>query len=190
MGMGEPLQNYEEVMRALEIVSDRGGLNVGPSRICVSTVGVVPGIVRMAEERRPYALAVSLHAAEDAERSALLPVNQRWPLAELLDACRRYSELTQKRIIFSWTLIEGRNDSAEHAQRLARLLRGMQAHVNLIRLNATGGFPGTSASDRAAEAFRAVVQEAGLPCTIRQYRGVDVAAGCGQLSTSRRSRSA
>ncbi len=181
MGMGEPLHNYDEVMQALAIVSDRGGLNIGPNRITVSTVGLVPAILRMAQEAQPYHLAVSLHGMNDEERSALLPVNRRWPLAELLDACRVYIETTGRRIVFGWTLIEGRNDSPEHARRLGRLLSGIHAHVNLIRLNPTQGFDGTTPANAAADAFRDVIRDAGFPCTIRQHRGIDVAAGCGQL---------
>jgi 23S rRNA (adenine2503-C2)-methyltransferase len=185
MGMGEPLQNYDALMQALEIITDSMGLGIGPSRITLSTVGVVPGILRLAREKRPYGLAVSLHAATDPERSALLPINQRWPLAELLDACREYSALTQRRIFFSWTLIEGQNDSADHAQRLGSLLQGLNAHVNLIPLNPTSKFHGGPPDFSVADRFRQRVQATGLPCTIRQYRGIDVAAGCGQLSASR-----
>src|SRR6185436_5589515 len=107
---GEPLHNYEAVMTALEIITDRRGLNIGPSRITISTVGVVPGILRLAEESRPYHLAVSLHGVTDDERSALVPVNERWPLAELLNACRSYTQTTGRRIFFQWTLIAGKND--------------------------------------------------------------------------------
>lgn len=185
MGMGEPLHNYDGVMHALGIISDRGGLNLGPARISISTVGVVPGILRMAEERQPYNLAVSLHAATDAERTALVPMNQRWPLADLLGACRQYTTRTGRRIFFAWTLIEGRNDSSEHARQVADLLSGLNAHLNLIRLNPTRGFDGRTAGAEAAAAFQALIQAAGIPCTIRQFRGLDVAAGCGQLKATR-----
>jgi 23S rRNA (adenine2503-C2)-methyltransferase len=181
--MGEPLHNYDEVMQALAIVSDRGGLNIGPSRITVNTVGVVPGILRMAEEGQPYNLGVSLHGSTEAERAALVPVSARWPLDELLAACRTYNAHTGRKIFFAWTLIDGVNDTADHATRLAGLLQGLAAHVNLIRLNATAGYGGVDASDEAASRFRSVIQVTGLPCTIRQRRGIDVAAGCGQLST-------
>lgn len=185
MGMGEPLHNYDPVMRALEIVSERGGLNIGPSRITISTVGLVPGILRLAQERRPYHLAVSLHGVTDEERSALVPINQRWPLAELLQACREYTRATERHILFGWTLIEGRNDTPSHAQKLAALLKEIPAHVNLIRLNPTRGFDGKTSAEVSAEAFQKVIQAAGIPCTIRQHRGIDVDAGCGQLSVSR-----
>ncbi len=185
MGMGEPLHNYDSVMQALEIVSERGGLNIGPSRITISTVGLVPGILRLAQERRPYHLAVSLHGVTDEERSALVPINQRWPLAELLEACREYTRATGRHILFGWTLIEGRNDTPAHARKLATLLEGIPAHVNLIRLNPTGGFDGKTSAEVSAEAFQKVIQGGGIPCTIRQHRGIDVDAGCGQLSVSR-----
>ncbi len=181
MGMGEPLHNYDAVMTALEIISDRGGLNIGPSRISISTVGVVPGILRMAAERRPYLLAVSLHGATEEERSALVPASRRWPLAELMDACRTYVAQTGQHIFFEWTLIAGTNDSPAQAERLAKLLAGLDSHVNLIPLNPTGGFAGTAADSDAAKVFQKVLQASGIPSTIRQRRGIDVAAGCGQL---------
>ncbi len=181
MGMGEPLHNYEAVMTALKIISDRGGLNIGPSKITISTVGVVPGILRLADEKRPYHLAVSLHGATEAERAALVPVSQRWPLAELMNACRTYFAQTGRRIFFEWTLIAGANDSPAQAERLGKLLIGLDAHVNLIPLNPTGGFTGTATSLDAAKSFQKVLQAAGIPSTIRQRRGIEVAAGCGQL---------
>lgn len=185
MGMGEPFHNYDAVMEALRIISDSRGLNITPSRITVSTVGVVPGIIRFAEEQARFNLAVSLHATTDEERSALVPVNQRWPLSELLDACRYYLKCSGQRLFFGWTLIEGRNDSPEHARQIVKLIQGMDAHVNLIRLNPTTGFDGVTPGQSAAETFRQVIQDAGFPCTIRQHRGIDVAAGCGQLKAAR-----
>jgi len=181
MGMGEPLHNYEAVMAALEIITDRRGINIGPAHITISTVGVVPGILRLAEEQQPYGLAVSLHGASEEERAALVPVSRRWPLAELVGACREYGQRTGRRIFFEWTLIAGRNDSIETAQRLATLLSGIDAHINLIPLNPTGNYSGLAASTEAVGAFQHVLREAGFPATIRQRRGIDVAAGCGQL---------
>jgi len=181
MGMGEPLHNYDAVMTALDIITDRRGLNLGPSKITISTVGVVPGILRLAEEKRPYHLAVSLHGATEAERAALVPISQRWPLAELMAACETYFAKTQRRIFFEWTLIAGQNDSPAQANRLVALLQGLDAHVNLIPLNPTGGFAGTATQSDAAKKFKQVLQAAGIPSTIRQRRGIDVAAGCGQL---------
>lgn len=181
MGMGEPLHNYDAVMTALDIITDRRGLNIGPGRITISTVGVVPSILRLAEERRPYHLAVSLHGATDSERAALVPAGRRWPLPKLIDACREYSKRTERRIFFEWTLIAGSNDSPGQAERLAALLQGLDAHINLIPLNPTGGFAGTPTQTDAAKAFQQVLKDAGFPSTIRQRRGIDVAAGCGQL---------
>lgn len=181
MGMGEPLHNYDAVMTALEIITDRRGLNIGPGRITISTVGVVPGILRLAAERRPYHLAVSLHGVTEAERSALVPASHCWPLAELMAACHTYFAQTGRRIFFEWTLIAGANDSPAQADRLATLLTGLDAHVNLIPLNPTRGFAGTATQSDAAKAFQKTLQAAGIPSTIRQRRGIDVAAGCGQL---------
>ena len=184
MGMGEPLHNYTAVMQALDAISSVRGINIGPSKISISTVGVVPGILRMAAEGRPYRLAVSLHGSTEAERAALVPVSKQWSLAELTAACRTYGVLTGKRIFIEWTLVAGRNDSLETAERLAALLRGMDVHINLIPLNPTSGFSGTPST--AGHAFQRVLRAAGFPCTLRQRRGIDVAAGCGQLQAAKR----
>jgi 23S rRNA (adenine2503-C2)-methyltransferase len=184
MGMGEPLHNYDNVMRALEIITDTRAANIGAAKISISTVGVVPGIRRMAEEKSPYNLAVSLHAATDAERTALVPANKRWPLAELIAACRHYSEKTGRRIFFEWTLIEGKNDGEHQARQVAALLQGLNAHVNLIPLNPTAGYAGAPSATPAGQNFHRIIQQAGFPCTFRQRRGIDVAAGCGQLAAS------
>ncbi|NJK90920.1 MAG: 23S rRNA (adenine(2503)-C(2))-methyltransferase RlmN [Blastochloris sp.] len=181
MGMGEPLHNYEAVMQALEIVTDRRGMNLGPGNITLSTVGVIPGIRRMAEEQRPYHLAVSLHGAREEIRSALVPVSRRWPLDELIEACRFYGERTERRIFFEWTLIEGANDSLEQADELAELLQGIPAHINLIPLNPTSAYAGQATSCGPVQAFKGRLKERGYVCTVRQRRGIDVAAGCGQL---------
>jgi 23S rRNA (adenine2503-C2)-methyltransferase len=130
-------------------------------------------------EPKPYRLAVSLHAASQAERHALVPVAGKWPLAALMDACRHYGTSTGRRIFFEWTLVAGRNDSTEVAERLVALLDGIDAHVNLIPLNPTDGFDG--GASRAGHAFQQVLRAAGIPATLRQRRGIDVAAGCGQL---------
>lgn len=181
MGMGEPLANYDAVIQALNIITDARGANISPGRISVSTVGVVPGILRLAEEKQLFNLTVSLHAVNDQERTALVPVNHRWPLSDLTEACKSYTAQTGRRIIFGWTLIEGHNDTPEIAQRLVDLLRGMDAHINLILLNPTREFSGRASTSAAAEAFQTIIQKAGFPCTIRQRRGIDVDAGCGQL---------
>ena len=184
MGMGEPLHNYDSVMHALDAISNRSGIGIGPSKISISTVGVVPGILRLAKEGRPYRLAVSLHGSTEEERAALVPASKRWSLALLMDACRKYGEVTGRRIFFEWTLIAGKNDSAETAGRLAELLEGMDAHINLIPLNPTGGFAGSESN--SGHAFQKILIAAGFPCTFRQRRGIDVAAGCGMLKADKR----
>jgi 23S rRNA (adenine2503-C2)-methyltransferase len=186
MGMGEPLHNYDSVLKALGTISDVRGPSIGPSRISISTVGVVPGILRLAEEGWKYRLAVSLHGSNEEERSALVPASKKWNLAELIATCRSYCETTGRRIFFEWTLIAGVNDSPETAARLAKLLEGIDSHVNLIPLNPTGGFDGTPAAQGSGLAFQRVLRDAGFPCTFRQRRGIDVAAGCGQLRAERR----
>lgn len=183
MGMGEPLHNYESVMLALGTLSDRRGASIGPTKIAISTVGVVPSILRLAEEQRPYRLAVSLHGSTEEERSALVPASKKWPLHALIDACKTYGVMTGKRIFFEWTLIAGKNDSRETAERLVTLLQGIDAHINLIPLNPTGGFSGNQ-SDGGSE-FQKVLIAGGFPCTFRQRRGIDVAAGCGMLKAAK-----
>jgi 23S rRNA (adenine2503-C2)-methyltransferase len=183
MGMGEPLHNIDAVLKALHIISDVRGIGIGPSKIAISTVGVVPGIERLADENSPYRLAVSLHGSTEEERSALVPASKRWPLGMLIDACRDYGRKTGKRIFFEWTLIEGKNDSPQTARRLASLLQGIDAHVNLIPLNPTGGYHGRAS--HSGDEFQRIIRSAGFPCTFRQRRGIDVAAGCGMLKADK-----
>ena len=185
MGMGEPLHNYDAVMTAIDILRDETGLALGAERITLSTVGVVPGILRLAREMRPLHLAVSLHAATQAERAALVPAAKKWPLDELMAACRTYSETTGRRICYEWTLIEGTNDSEAHARAVGELLRGLDAQVNLIPLNPTDGYAGAPTRSAAAKAFQHVLAtEFKIPSTVRQRRGIDIAAGCGQLAVA------
>lgn len=186
MGMGEPMHNYDAVIKAMHAVSDRRGSNIGPSRIAISTVGVIPAILRMAGENQPFRLAVSLHGSTEEERRALVPVSAKWPLDALVDACREYGRQTGRRIFFGWTLIAGQNDSPEAARRLAYLLDGIDAHINLIPLNPTEKFVG-NASHTGLE-FQRILIDAGFPCTFRQRRGIDVAAGCGMLKADNQRR--
>lgn len=183
MGMGEPLLNYDAVMRALAILGESSGLAIGVKQMTISTVGVVPGIVRLADEMRPYSLAVSLHAATQAERLAMIPAAAPWPLDDLLDACRYYTSKMRRKIFFEWTLIAGQNDSVEQARQLAELMGDLLAQVNLIPLNPTLGYDGDATSTDGARRFQATLRESGIPATIRQRRGIDIAAGCGQLAT-------
>jgi 23S rRNA (adenine2503-C2)-methyltransferase len=185
MGMGEPLHNYDAVMKATDILRDPNGLALGAKKITLSTVGVVPGILRLADERRPFHLAVSLHGATQEERAALVPVAKKWPLAELMEACRYYIAKQERRIFYEWTLIEGKNDSAETAHAVGRLLQGQLAQVNLIPLNPTAGYAGEPTGREAAKRFQQILAEYGLPSTVRQRRGIDIAAGCGQLAVAK-----
>jgi len=185
MGMGEPLHNYDAVMKAVEILTDGNGLSLGAEHITLSTVGVVPGILRLAKEKKAIRLAVSLHAATQAGRAALVPAARKWQLDELIAACRTYSETTGRRIFYEWTLIDGENDSEQHAREVGELLRGLPAQVNLIPLNPTVGYDGTPTRTDAAKRFQKILsEEFKMPSTIRQRRGLDIAAGCGQLAVS------
>lgn len=186
MGMGEPMHNYDAVIKAMHMVSDRRGANIGPSHIAISTVGVIPGILQMAEEAQPFRLAVSLHGSTEDERRALVPVSAKWPLDALVEACREYGRRTGRRIFFGWTLIAGKNDSPETARRVANLLKGIDAHINLIPLNPTEGFAGEASAE--GRDFQRILIDAGFPCTFRQRRGIDVAAGCGMLKAENRRR--
>jgi 23S rRNA (adenine2503-C2)-methyltransferase len=141
----------------------------------------------MAAEQRPVHLAVSLHAATQDERAALVPSARKWPLDELMAACRTYSAMTGRRIFYEWTLIEGRNDGVDQARAVGVLLRGVPAHVNLIPLNPTTGYDGAPTRNEAATRFQQVLaEEFALPSTVRQRRGIDIAAGCGQLAVTAR----
>lgn len=184
MGMGEPLANYANVYSALERI--HGELGLSARHLTVSTVGVVPGIRRLGREPLPVNLAVSLHAANDALRDSLVPLNRRYPIAALMDACSDYCAMKTRRLSFEWAMIDDVNDHASDARELASLARPLSAHVNLIPLNPTPGYPlrGSSAG-RVAE-FRDWLVELGVNATIRRNRGDDIAAACGQLAASER----
>ena len=184
MGMGEPLHNYDNTMKAIDILTDHLGLALAPRHITLSTVGLPHRIRQLADEQRPINLAVSLHGATDEERQALVPPAKRWPLSELLDACRYYSDTRKRRIFFEWTLIAYENDTAEQAHALGQLLQGMAAHINVIPLNPTEGYGGRPSDPARVKAFQAILREYGLPSTVRQRRGIDIAAGCGQLAVN------
>jgi len=181
MGMGEPLHNYDAVMKAIDILCDPEGLHLSPRRISVSTVGLVPGILRLADEGRKVSLAVSLHGTTDDERNALVPTGRRWPLPELMAACRTWSERIGRKVFIEWTLIEGANDSAGHADRLVTLLSGLKCQVNVIPLNPTRGYSGIPSQPEHVRRFQDRLLAGNVPCTVRQRRGIDIAAGCGQL---------
>ena len=181
MGMGEPFANYDRWWQAVERLHDPQGFNMGARGMTVSTVGLVPGILRLAEAPLPINLAISLHAPNDELRSALMPVNRRYPIAALLDATREYIARTNRRVSFEYVLLEGQNDTPEHAAELAELLQGMLCHVNLIPWNPVPGMPLTRSHQGRVAAFQRILQER-VPCTVRQERGVAIAAACGQLA--------
>ena len=181
MGMGEPFHNYDNTMAAIDRLNDPQGYNFGARRFTISTVGLIPAIRRFAAEKRQINLAISLHAVEDALRTSMLPVNKRYPIRELLAACREYITITGRRITFEWVLIENVNDSPEQAILLAKKLKGMLCHVNAIPLNPTLGYSGRATTRERAKKFKQILDGYGIPCTIRLRRGTDIQAGCGQL---------
>ncbi len=181
MGMGEPFHNYDASLEAIHLLMSR--LDIGARHITISTVGLVPQIRRFADEGLQVKLAVSLHAATDEERSALLPINKRYPLSDLIDACREYVEKSGRRMTFEWTAISGQNDTQEQAHRLGKLLHGLKCHVNIIPLNPTPGYRGDPSALARIDTFIAVLAQYGVPATVRVRRGIDIAAGCGQLKS-------
>lgn len=181
MGMGEPLQNYAETMRFIEIIHDPEGLGIGSRRITVSTSGVVPRIEALADEPYQVNLAVSLHAPNDELRSRLVPINKRYPVAVLLDAVDRYIARTGRRVSFEYALMRGINDSDAVAAELAALLRGRLCHVNIIPLNPVDVLPYERPDAEGIERFAEILRAAGIPTTVRYSRGLDIDAACGQL---------
>ena len=181
MGMGEPFHNYDESLAAVHRLMD--DLGIGARHITVSTVGMVPQIRRFADEGLQVRLAISLHAATDEERSALLPVNRRWSLHELMDACREYIHKTGRRVTFEWALINGQTDTPEQAHALGQLLGGMLCHVNAIPLNPTEGYAGGPSAVAATDEFQRILESYGVSMTVRVRRGIDIDAGCGQLKS-------
>ncbi|GBD92724.1 putative dual-specificity RNA methyltransferase RlmN [bacterium BMS3Abin05] len=180
MGMGEPFQNYENVLRAVELCAHPEGMAIGQRKITISTSGLVPAIRRFTREKRRFKLAVSLNAATDEKRSRLIPINKKYPLAVLLDAVREYLQNSRCRVTFEYVLIAGENDSVEDARRLRRLLKGIRCKINLIPYNPT--FPGFRAPDESkTNIFIQELLEFPAPVTLRKSRGSDIDAACGQL---------
>ncbi len=182
MGMGEPFHNYDNSMAAIDRLNDPDGYNFGARRFTISTVGLVPQIKRFADEKRQVNLAISLHAADDAERLEIMPVNKRYKIDDVIQACRYYVEQTRRRVTFEWALISGVNDTPEVAHKLAKRLKGLLCHVNAIPLNPTEGYHGEATNRQRAMAFKEILEQAGIECTIRMRRGIDINAGCGQLA--------
>ncbi|MHB8438336.1 MAG: 23S rRNA (adenine(2503)-C(2))-methyltransferase RlmN [Acidimicrobiales bacterium] len=180
MGMGEPFANYDSVMAAVRRLHD--GIGISARHITLSTVGIVPGIRRLASEALPVNLAVSLHAARDALRDELVPINRRYPLAVLAEACAEYIAATRRRLSIEWALIDAVNDTGNDARELATFARSLRAHVNLIPLNPTPGYAVRGTPAKGVERFRATLEALGVNVTVRDTRGVDIDAACGQLA--------
>lgn len=183
MGMGEPLANFNHVWRSVETLHDPKGFNLGARRITISTVGLVPGMQKLAEQDLPVNLALSVHGATDEVRDAIVPINTRYSLADIVTAARHYITKTGRRLTVEWVLIQDVNDTPEQAEALADLLRGMLVHVNIIPLNPTAGYAGKTPSPARSTRFRDILVARGIPTTLRMRRGIDVQAGCGQLRT-------
>ncbi len=182
MGMGEPFANYDRTWEAVHRIHD--DLGIGARHLTLSTVGIVPGIRRLAEADLPVNLAVSLHVANDAERDELVPINRRYPLDVLAEACADYVEATHRRLSFEWALIDGTNDTDRHADELAAYARPLRAHVNLIPLNPTPGYPVRGTPPDRVRAFARRLEDLGVNATVRRTRGTDIDAACGQLRAS------
>ena len=181
MGMGEPLDNWENVRRALEILTSDWGFGWSPKRVTLSTIGVLPNLKRFLDESRCH-LAVSLHDPYPAERLSLMPVEKVFPSKEVLDLIRQYDFTGQRRVSFEYTMFSGLNDSLRHADELARLLRGLECRVNLIRFHKIPDFDYYTSSQKAMEAFRDRLAARGVTATIRASRGEDILAACGMLA--------
>ena len=181
MGIGEPLDNYDNVVNAIWIINNPKGINIGARHISVSTSGLVPKIYQLAEENIQCTLSISLHATTDEKRSSMMPVNQRYNIEELLQACRDYIEKTNRRISFEYALAKDNNDNLEDAKRLVKLLKGMICHVNLIPINKIENGTFTKSSNENIMKFRDYLNDHGIVATIRRELGSDIDAACGQL---------
>lgn len=181
MGMGEPFLNYDAVLKSIDILNDPDGFQFGERRITISTVGIVPMIEKFTQAKRQINLAVSLHAPTNAIRDQILPINKTYPIEKLLKACNDYAKHTKRRISFEYALIDGVNDRLEDAAQLAKILKGMLCHVNLIPLNPTRNYDGKGTKPDQVKAFYSTLIRAGIPCSIRVSRGTEIGAGCGQL---------
>jgi 23S rRNA (adenine2503-C2)-methyltransferase len=190
MGMGEPLHNYDETMKALRILADDQGFDLSPRRVTLSTVGLLPALERLAREPVMPNLAISLHAPTDVQRGELVPLNRKYGVAEVIAACKRFPLKKRSRITFEYVLLAGVNDSLQDARRLAKLLAGMKAKVNVIPLNAAAGIPFQRPSDEAIDRFAKTVAEHGVTVSVRKSRGRDIRAACGQLIVEGQKKSA
>jgi 23S rRNA (adenine2503-C2)-methyltransferase len=181
MGMGEPLHNYDNTMKALRMLHTEHGLAISPRRVTLSTVGIVPGLERLAREPFMPNLAVSLHATTEDQRTMLVPPNRKYPLSQIIDTCKRFPLKNRSRITFEYVMLAGVNDSADDAKRLVKLLSGIKAKVNLIPLNPAPGIPYERPSDERVDRFAQILADHHLTVSVRKSRGRDIRAACGQL---------
>lgn len=186
MGIGEPLDNYDNVMKFLALINDPKGLNMSHRHISLSTCGLCEQIDRLADEKLQLTLSVSLHAADDATRDQIMPINHKYKIAQLMESCKRYFALTGRRISYEFALIHGVNDDAATAEKLLKLLKGQNCHVNLIPINPVEGTGFTRPSKQNNERFRQILTDGGLSATIRRELGTDIDAACGQLRRKHR----
>ena len=184
MGIGEPLDNYDNVVHFFRLLNHEQGVRLGLRHVSISTCGLVPGIDRLSKEGLPVTLSISLHAPNNALRSAMMPVNYRYPIEQLMAAARRYAAATGRKIYIEYTMISGKNDSPAQAKELAGLLQGMLCHVNLIPLNPVAGKRDVSSQRAAIERFSGVLKRCGVTSTVRRRLGDDIDAACGQLRRS------
>jgi 23S rRNA (adenine2503-C2)-methyltransferase len=181
MGIGEPLDNFDNVLRFLELVNSQEGMNISMRHISLSTCGLVPKIDELAKRKLQISLAISLHGPNDQVRDKIMPVNKAYPMEELLAACRRYYEATSRRIHFEYAMIDGVNDTPEAARELLRRMKGLPAHFNLIPLNHVEESPLKPSSKAAVAAFQKILEDGGITATVRRTLGGDIDASCGQL---------
>lgn len=184
MGMGEPLANYENTINAIRILNDNQGANFGARNITVSTVGLVPQILKLAEEKIQINLAVSIHAPDNETRSQTVPINKRYPIEMLIDACKEYIKKTNRKIFFEYVLLKDQNDTLDHANKLGLLLKNMLCHVNLIPVNPTPKSDFYRSKFEEIKIFQNKLNSYGVPSTVRMEKGIEVSAGCGQLANS------
>ena len=184
MGMGEPLANYENTINSIKKLNSNLGLNFGARNITVSTVGLVPQILKLAQENIQINLAVSIHAPDNKTRSETVPINKRYPIEELIKSCNEYIRITNRKIFFEYVMLDGQNDTLDHAKNLGKLLSGMLCHVNLIPVNPTNDSEYQRSRRETIKAFQSKLGEYNVPSTVRMEKVIEVSAGCGQLAKS------
>ena len=184
MGIGEPFDNYDNLVKFIRLINNKDGMNLGARHIAVSTCGLVPEIIKLSKESLPVTLSISLHAPNDEAREKIMPVNKRYSIDKLIEACKIYTETTNRRITFEYALIDGVNDLIECAQQLSGLLKGMLCHVNLIPVNSVTNSGFKKSSKERIYKFKEVLEKRGIETTVRRELGADIDAACGQLRRS------